>query len=268
MLVKRLILSLVFLLSFSAGQIFMAGTAYQDNSRFSNQVKVSYYFYPIYETLTGNFPKPSREVFNKSLAGFFNLASTGSVENNLLTIIDFSLSSNSKRMWIVDMNKLEIIHHTIVAHGRNSGDEFARKFSNRPSSYKSSLGFYLTGDIYYGMHGMSLYLDGMEPGVNDKARKRTIVMHSAGYVSEKFIRSYGRLGRSFGCPSIPVENHEKIISMLSGRSCLYIHYPKEQYLKTSDLLNTETTIEEVREYLGNMTHWENVITATSTASGQ
>ncbi|MFO7621425.1 MAG: murein L,D-transpeptidase catalytic domain family protein [Bacteroidales bacterium] len=202
-----------------------------------------------YNTIRCDVPKPDYEVFTRAITGFFNLKSANKIKNNLLTIVDFSLSSNMERMWIVDMNKIKVVHHSLVAHGRNSGDEFATSFSNRPSSNQSSLGFYLTDETYYGGHGMSLYLDGVEPGVNDKARERAIVMHGAGYVSRDFIRRNGRLGRSFGCPSIPMENHEEIISMLSGRSCIYIHYPDEKYLSTSTLFDMETALAEMYNLL-------------------
>jgi len=200
------------------------------------------YFTWFYETLGSDTPLPEYEIFTKALTGFFNLKARNKIKNNLLTIIDFSLSSNKERLWIVDMNKLKVVNYSLVAHGRNSGDEFPRNFSNKPSSNQSSLGFYLTDDIYYGKHGMSLNLDGVEPDVNDKARERAIVMHGASYVSRDFIRTYGRLGRSFGCPSIPMENHEEIISKLSGRSCIYIYYPDKNYLDNSPMLQTETIL--------------------------
>ena len=207
------------------------------------------YFTWFYKTLNCDVSRPDYEVFTRAITGFFNLKAGNKIKNNLLTIIDFSLSSNTERMWIVDMNKIKVVHHSLVAHGRNSGDEFATSFSNRPSSYQSSLGFYLTDDTYYGGHGMSLYLDGVEPGVNDKARERAIVMHGAGYVSRDFIRRNGRLGRSFGCPSIPMENHEEVISVLSGRSCIYIHYPDEKYLSTSPLFDMETALAGMQNLL-------------------
>ena len=201
----------------------------------------NYYFW-LYEKLGDEVSRPEFEVFKQALTGFFNLKGKNQISKNLLTIIDFSISSNLERMWIVDINKMKVIHYTLVAHGRNSGDEFATRFSNIPSSWQSSLGFYLTDGVYHGKHGLSLYLDGVEPGINDKARERTIVMHSANYVSKEYIRNYGRLGRSFGCPSIPLENHREIIEKLSGRSCLYIHFPDTEYLKASRLLNPESAI--------------------------
>ncbi len=212
-------------------------------------IQMDDYYMWLYGRLGNEVSKPEYEIFKQALTGFFNLKGKNKISKNLLTIIDFSLSSKLERMWILDVNKMEVIHNTLVAHGRNSGDEFARYFSNKPSSYQSSLGFYLTDGLYHGKHGLSLYLDGVEPGINDKARERTIVMHSADYVSKDFIQNYGRLGRSFGCPSIPLENHQEIIEKLSGRSCLYIHYPDTEYLETSHLLNPESALEAAVMFL-------------------
>lgn len=193
--------------------------------------------------------KPGYAVLRKALTGFFNLESDDRIKKNLLTIIDFSLSSNLDRMWIIDLNRLEVIHSGLCAHGRNSGEEYACSFSNTPSSYKSSLGFYVTGETYTGKHGLSLCLDGVEAGINDKARERAIVIHGADYVSSDFIRRNGRLGRSFGCPSIPMEYHEKIINMLSGQSCIFIHFPDTGYLQNSSLLVDETAIGGMSRFL-------------------
>lgn len=203
-----------------------------------------------YSVLKSNVPKPDYEAFSEALTGFFNLKAAGQIKNNLLTIIDFSISSSFERMWIIDIQKMAVIHLSLVAHGRNSGDEFASHFSNKPSSYQSSLGFYLTGGIYNGRNGMSLYLDGVEPGVNDKARERSIVMHGADYVSKKFISIYGRLGRSFGCPSIPLKDHETIMKLLSGGSCLFIYYPDDKYRNNSKLLTNETALAGMNILLG------------------
>jgi len=183
------------------------------------------------------------------MTGFFNLKASHNIRKNILTIIDLSISSRFKRMWIIDMNEMKVLHTSLVAHGRNSGDEFATQFSNSPSSYQSSLGFYLTGNTYVGAHGLSLYLDGVEPGINDNARSRAIVMHGADYVSDDFVQRYGRLGRSFGCPSIPVEGHEEIIKMLSDRTCLYIYYPDEKYQSSSGMFAAENILNGLSNFL-------------------
>src|SRR5690606_7538329 len=160
----------------------------------------------VYHDLKANsFTMPDFESFSKAFEGFTLLKEQGKIKKDLLTLIDFSKSSNTKRLWIIDMETKTILYNTLVAHGRNSGNEFATSFSNISSSYKSSLGFYATGEIYNGKHGASLRLDGLEKGINSNARSRAVVMHAADYVSEKFIKMHSRLGRSQGCPALP--NH-------------------------------------------------------------
>jgi hypothetical protein len=177
-----------------------------------------------------------KTVFEKAIIGFEKLAKQGKVISDVLAICDFTKSSTEKRLFIIDLAKKQVLFNSLVAHGKNTGENFACKFSNEPSSYQSSLGFYVTGDTYYGKHGLSLKLEGVEKGFNDNAEKRAIVMHGADYVSENFIARQGRLGRSFGCPSVPVELHESIINTLKGGSCLFIYYPDEEYLAKSHLI--------------------------------
>lgn len=196
-----------------------------------------------FRLLGGNVLKPDYDVFKKALTGFLDLKAENKIKKNILTIIDFSKSANLDRMWVIDMALMEVVHLSLVAHGKNSGVEFASHFSNTPSSLQSSLGFYLTGDIFNSSHGMSLTLDGVEPGINDKARERGIIIHGATYVSREFIRSYGILGRSFGCPAIPMEDHERIIKLISGKSCLYIHYPDDKYQISSQMFKAESALQ-------------------------
>lgn len=171
---------------------------------------------------------PSLESFEMAFEGYENLKLQHKLENNILTIIDFSLSSNQKRLWVIDMNSNEVLFHTLVAHGMNSGAEFATNFSNKPESYKSSLGFYLTAEIYSGKHGSSMRLDGLEKGVNDNARDRAIVMHGADYVSDIFAKNNGRLGRSQGCPAVPNNMVNKIITKIKNKSVLFIYHPSRK----------------------------------------
>lgn len=133
---------------------------------------------------------PELKTFSEALKGFYLLKERGVIKKNILTLIDFSLSSNTKRLWVIDLTTNTILYNSLVAHGRNTGEEFATAFSNLNSSFKSSLGFYATGEIYQGKHGASLRLDGLEDGVNDNARERGVVMHGADYVSESFIRDH------------------------------------------------------------------------------
>ncbi|MGK4567007.1 murein L,D-transpeptidase catalytic domain family protein [Flavobacterium sp. 3HN19-14] len=180
----------------------------------------------VYQQLNANnFAMPNLESFTNALEGFYDLKAKGQVSRDILTLIDFSMSSNQKRLWVIDLSTNTILYNTLVAHGRNTGDEYAKSFSNAAESYKSSLGFYVTGSIYNGKHGASLYLNGLEKGVNDNARNRSVVMHGADYVSESFIKQNHRLGRSLGCPAIPVEMTSTIINAIKDKSCLYIYHP-------------------------------------------
>ena len=179
-----------------------------------------------YNNLHSNqFALPKLESFAVALKGFYSLKEKGLIKKDILTLVDFSLSSNTKRLWVIDLITGDVLFHSLVAHGRNTGEEFASNFSNSAESYKSSLGFYATGEIYNGKHGMSLKLDGLEKGVNDNARARGVVMHAAEYVSNSFIKNNHRLGRSQGCPAVPVELSKEIISVIKNKSCFFIYHP-------------------------------------------
>jgi hypothetical protein len=180
----------------------------------------------IYSNLqSNNLALPKLESFKKAMKGFYEMKEKGFIKKDILTLIDFSLSSNTKRLWVIDLATNTILFNSLVAHGRNTGDEFANRFSNAAESFKSSLGFYATGEIYNGKHGKSLKLDGLEKGINDNARNRGIVMHAADYVSNFFIKANKRLGRSQGCPALPAEFTLEIINKIKDKSCLYIYYP-------------------------------------------
>ena len=147
-----------------------------------------------------------------------------------------SLSANKNRLFLIDVENKKILHKSIVAHGKNSGGEYAKNFSNQVGSFKSSIGFYKTGETYHGKHGLSLRLDGLEYS-NSNARKRAIVIHAADYVSQNFIKNYGRLGRSLGCPSLPKKDYDQVIHRIKNGSLLFIYYPEGHYLKNSTLAN-------------------------------
>jgi hypothetical protein len=192
----------------------------------------------VYKALNpNNFELPRQESFAEALKGFYLLKEKGLIKKDILTLVDFSLSSNAKRLWVIDLKTNVVLFQSLVAHGRNTGEEFATRFSNAASSFKSSLGFYATGEIYKGKHGLSLKLDGLEKGVNDHARERAVVVHGADYVSDSFIRGNKRLGRSQGCPAIPVELASEIISVIKDKSCLYIYHPSIDQTKESKLIS-------------------------------
>lgn len=179
---------------------------------------------------------PNEEVFELAYNGWSQLQDT--LSSGLLTIIDFSLPSTERRLWVIDPSAKEILLHTVVAHGRNSGGLTPTKFSNRHQSFKSSLGFYKTGETYYGKHGYSLKLDGLEPNFNDQARKRAIVIHGSIYAREQFAMRTGSLGRSLGCPAVPKEISRELIDIIKDGSLIFAFAPNEEYLRGSQILNT------------------------------
>lgn len=180
----------------------------------------------------------SRQAFQFAWKGYKNLLSKGKIRrDDVLSICDFSQSSKRRRLYIIDVEAQKLLMHTFVAHGRNSGSEFARNFSNRPESHQSSLGFYVTRSTYYGEHGLSLKIDGLERGINDKALARHIVVHGSDYVGKEFLKSNKMTGRSYGCPAVPKEHAPKIIETIKQGSCLFIYHPSKKYLNSSKILN-------------------------------
>ena len=149
-----------------------------------------------------------------------------------LTICDMSQSSRRKRLYLIDLTNTQVLMNTWVAHGRNSGYEFATKFSNKLSSRQTSLGFYVTKNVYYGEHGLSLRMHGLEPGFNDKAYRRAVVIHGANYIGGQ-----NKTGRSYGCPAIPEEETATLINIIKEGTCLFIYHPSRTYLTKSKILN-------------------------------
>lgn len=181
----------------------------------------------------------SKEAFEMAQKGFTTLEGKHFLtKNNLLTIVDYSKPSTQKRLFVLDMTTGEMLFNSLVAHGRNSGQNYATVFSNKEDSHKSSLGFFVTLNTYFGENGYSLKLKGCETGINDKAYDRAIVMHGADYVSEKFIQQNGYLGRSHGCPAVPRGISKKIIDIIKGGSCMFLYYPSEKYSIQSKILNS------------------------------
>jgi hypothetical protein len=179
----------------------------------------------------------SKKAFEHAYKGYQKLLKKKLVSRaDYLTICDFSQSSKRKRLYVVDLANNEVILNTYVAHGKNSGSEYATKFSNRPESLQSSLGFYITRQTYHGEHGLSLRMEGLEPGINDKALHRGIVVHGANYIGDG--PGHGALmGRSFGCPAVPKEESLTLINMIKNGTCLFIYHPGKNYLYRSRILN-------------------------------
>lgn len=193
----------------------------------------------LYDSLKLDSLSLSREAFDYAVKGLDKLEDQGVLHNDsILSIVDFGLPSSQKRLFIINLNSGELLFNTFVSHGRNSGKERATSFSNRINSFESSLGFYVTGATYKGEHGYSLRLQGMERGINDNALARGIVMHSADYVNEQLIKKQGYLGRSLGCPAVPVKLHKAIISTIKEGSCLFLYSPDKKYLASSNILKS------------------------------
>lgn len=178
------------------------------------------------------------DAMKHALKGYQALVNSGRVNNDeVLTVIDFSQPSTKKRMYIIDVKNAKLLLNTYVAHGKNTGVQYAERFSNRIESLQSSLGFYITKGTYNGKHGMSLRLDGQEAGWNDNAEARAVVVHGAQYIgSSRANASY--MGRSFGCPAVPQAQAKTVINLIKDGSIMFIYHPTAQYLKTSKLLNS------------------------------
>jgi hypothetical protein len=188
---------------------------------------------------------PALQLLETALAGYETVVEELPISHpEVITIIDFGLPSDKERLWVIDLIHAKVLYHCLVSHGRNSGELMAEYFSNNPGSFASSPGFYITGETYIGKHGLSLALDGIEKGINDKARERSIVIHGADYVSSDFIRKNGRLGRSLGCLAVPEKLNKEIVQTIKGGSCLFIYVPKDSYLTNSHIINKVTSKKE------------------------
>lgn len=201
--------------------------------------KTERYIQYVYDKIKfGKFQKLSFEAFHAAMYGYLNLLEAGKISSNaLLSVCDFTLSSNKKRFWVIDIKHKKILYHTLVAHGMGTGEEFATKFSNIHDSHQSSLGFYITAETYEGNNGYSLKLQGIDGVFNNNAYDRAIVIHGADYVSEQFARDNQRLGRSHGCPALPQDIAPKIIDKIKEGHCLFIYHSDKNYLKKSVWLN-------------------------------
>ena len=191
----------------------------------------------VYDSLRLGSLGLSKEAMLMAYKGQQTLAEKGILRNDaVMAICDFTQPSKAKRLYIIDTKNFRVLMNTYVAHGRNSGLDYAENFSNRIESLQSSLGFYVTRGTYFGKHGLSLKLAGQEPGFNDNAESRAVVVHGADYIGDNRLSS-PYMGRSFGCPAVPQAQSKKIIDLLKNGTCLFIYHPTQQYLKESKILN-------------------------------
>lgn len=221
--------------SVSGASVFPPGTGEKKPVSPSDSLLLSGSPRSVYDSLQLHTRGLSADAFNYAKKGFEKLLAEGRLSNDsILTVIDFSLPSSEKRLFILDLRNYRIIQQTLVSHGRNTGREMAQTFSNRHSSYMSSPGFYLTRETYEGKNGYSLKLEGLEPGVNDNAYERGIVIHGASYVSDAFVQAQGYIGRSQGCPAVPAPLAPTVINQIRNGSCLFIYHPS--YIPQSVIL--------------------------------
>jgi hypothetical protein len=190
-------------------------------------------------SLAAEAPALEPKVLQKAVSAMKCAVNNGMEPADRLAVIDFSLPSSERRLWIFDLQQKQLLLEEFVAHGQNSGDNYANRFSNIVGSYQSSLGLFRTQESYFGRHGYSLRMDGLEPGVNDRARDRAIVIHAADYVDPSWIERQGRIGRSQGCPAVRPDVAEMVVDSLKDGQFMFSYYPDPDWLASSAYLNCE-----------------------------
>lgn len=186
------------------------------------------------------------DIFRYGMVGYYSLKHDGRLSGKpVVSIIDFTKKSTEKRFYTIDLSSHKVIFHSLVSHGRNTGENEATAFSNIPHSNQSSLGFYVTGETYTGSKGYSLRLDGMDHGINDKMRERAVVMHDAEYVSDSWIKKYGRLGRSQGCPALPKGVARKVIDTIKDKTMIFAYYKDDALLSASNYLKVNNLLQKL-----------------------
>lgn len=195
---------------------------------------------PLTEDLAIQAPNMNRSVLDKAISAMRCAVNHGADQADRLAVIDFSLPSTEPRLWIFDLNSRSLILEELVAHGRNSGDNVATKFSNEQGSHQSSIGLFRASESYVGRHGYSLRMDGLEPGINDRARERAIVIHGADYVNNQWIERHGRIGRSHGCPAVSRQVADQVVDTLKDGQFIFSYYPDDHWLASSPYLNCKS----------------------------
>ncbi|MGM0813386.1 MAG: murein L,D-transpeptidase catalytic domain family protein [Pseudomonadota bacterium] len=222
-MMRRLLLALL-----STGLVASPALA-SDNSREQQLV----------QALSGAAPAAQPEVLQKAVSAMKCAVNNGVEPADRLAVVDFSLPSSERRLWIFDLQHRELLLEDYVAHGQNSGGNQATRFSNVVGSHQSSLGLFRTQESYFGRHGYSLRMDGLEAGVNDRARDRAIVIHAADYVDPDWIERQGRIGRSQGCPAVRPEIAEVVVDSLKNGQFMFTYYPDPEWLASSAYLNCQ-----------------------------
>ena len=190
----------------------------------------------LFDTLQAQAPTLDGRILGMALNADRCARARGLAKRNQLTVIDYSLPSTEKRLWVFDLDSRSLSYHELVAHGVNTGANMATKFSNRHGSRQSSLGLFSTGKTYTGRNGYSLKLHGLERGINHEALARTIVIHGAWYVSETHAKKHRRLGRSWGCPALEPKVARPLIDAIKEGSLVFVYYPDQDWLGSSKYL--------------------------------
>lgn len=186
-------------------------------------------------------PQIDRRVLELAVNAMQCATANGMSQSQRLAVIDYSLPSTEPRLWVFDLRQRKLLYRELVAHGRNTGENYARDFSNVVGSLKSSIGLFRTLDTYQGSNGYSLRMEGLDAGFNDKALERAIVMHGAPYVNENLARKQGRVGRSWGCPAVRAGVARRMIDALKGGQFVFSYYPDPRWLASSRYLSCKTT---------------------------
>ena len=191
----------------------------------------------LYNSLAQAAPELNPQVLESALSAMQCAVNNGASKARHLAVIDYSMPSTAKRLWIFDIKAKKLVLRELVAHGQNSGQNFATRFSNSEGSFQSSLGLFRTQESYQGANGYSLRMDGLEPGINDRARDRDIVIHGASYVNPLWSQSQGRIGRSQGCPAVRPQVARQVVDNLKNGQFMFAWYPDQRWLKSSAYLN-------------------------------
>jgi hypothetical protein len=188
----------------------------------------------------------SPQVLELALSAVACAVTSGDIQRpKTLTVIDYSRPSVEPRLWVFDVDSGSLLFKELVAHGRNTGENMATRFSDTPESRQSSIGLFVTDETYVGSNGYSLRMDGLEPGFNGRARERAIVMHGAPYVNSALAESQGRIGRSWGCPALRAAVARDVIDTIRGGGVVFSYYPDQEWLRTSRFLNCGSAAERV-----------------------
>ena len=199
-------------------------------------------YQPVVDSLSRVAPTLDVQVLTHAVAAMQCAVNNGAAPAQRLAVIDFSLPSSMRRLWIFDLKQRRLLLKDFVAHGMKSGENHATQFSNVMGSHQSSIGLFRTAESYSGKHGYSLRMDGLEPGVNDLARERAIVIHPADYVNPAWIATQGRIGRSQGCPAVRPEVARMVVDSLKGGQFMFSWYPDRKWLQSSAYLNCKPNL--------------------------